>query len=156
MSFLIHSVLLVSVLVAAVDEDLSSDESGTKKRRELLARRPSYRKILNDLSSPVSKMDDDSNSSQSQDGQDSFVQASALQLTAHGDATPATQGLQTLTMTNASPTSASNSTGGTTIVQYAQGPDGQFYIPAKKSKRVTIVVIVVVAVAATAIEHQEQ
>jgi len=32
-------------------------------------------------------------------------------------------------MTNASPTSASNSTGGTTIVQYAQGPDGQFYIP---------------------------
>ncbi|RUS69097.1 hypothetical protein EGW08_023139 [Elysia chlorotica] len=117
------------VRVATVDEDLSSDESGTKKRRELLARRPSYRKILNDLSSPVSKMDDDSNSSQSQDGQDSFVQANALQLTAHGDATPATQGLQTLTMTNASPTSASNSTGGTTIVQYAQGPDGQFYIP---------------------------
>ena len=59
----------------------------------------------------------------------SDVQANALQLTAHGDATPATQGLQTLTMTNASPTSASNSTGGTTIVQYAQGPDGQFYIP---------------------------
>nr|QBL95833.1 cAMP-response element binding protein 1 [Onchidium reevesii]QEI10542.1 cAMP-response element binding protein 1 [Onchidium reevesii] len=116
------------VRVAAVDEDLSSDDSEAKKRREILARRPSYRKILNDLSSP-SKMDDDSNSSQSQDGQDSFVQANTLQLTAHGDATPATQGLQTLTMTNASPTSASNSTGSTTIVQYAQGPDGQFYIP---------------------------
>lgn len=59
------------------------------------------------------------------------VQTGALQLTSHGEATPASQGLQTLTMTNASPTSASNSTGGTTIVQYAQGPDGQFYIPGK-------------------------
>lgn len=96
------------VRVAAVDEDLPSDDL-VKKRREILTRRPSYRKILNDLSSPVSKMDDDSNSSQSNDGHDSC--------------------LQTLTMTNASPTSASNSTGGTTIVQYAQGPDGQFYIP---------------------------
>ena len=59
-------------------------------------------------------------------------QSNALQLTAHGDHhhhTSASQGLQTLTMTNASPTSATNSTGGTTIVQYAQGPDGQFYIP---------------------------
>ncbi|XP_055863577.1 cyclic AMP-responsive element-binding protein 1-like isoform X4 [Biomphalaria glabrata] len=114
--------------VATVDDDLSSDDSDAKKRREILARRPSYRKILNDLSSPVNKMEDDSNSSQSQDGQE-YVQSGTLQLTAHGDATPATQGLQTLTMTNASPTSASNSTGGTTIVQYAQGPDGQFYIP---------------------------
>ncbi|XP_059161669.1 cyclic AMP-responsive element-binding protein 1-like isoform X3 [Physella acuta] len=77
------------VRVAAVDDDLSSDDSDAKKRREILARRPSYRKILNDLSSPVTKMEDDSNSSQSQDGQD----------------------------------------WGTTIVQYAQGPDGQFYIP---------------------------
>ncbi|XP_059161665.1 cyclic AMP-responsive element-binding protein 1-like isoform X1 [Physella acuta] len=116
------------VRVAAVDDDLSSDDSDAKKRREILARRPSYRKILNDLSSPVTKMEDDSNSSQSQDGQD-YGQGGTLQLSAHGDATPATQGLQTLTMTNASPTSASNSTGGTTIVQYAQGPDGQFYIP---------------------------
>ncbi|BFZ01726.1 hypothetical protein BsWGS_04764 [Bradybaena similaris] len=78
------------VRVATVEDDLSSDDSETNKRREILARRPSYRKILNDLSSPGSKMDDDSNSSQSQDGQDSC---------------------------------------GTTIVQYAQGPDGQFYIP---------------------------
>ena len=46
------------------------------------------------------------------------------------DGTPVTQGLQTLTMTNSSPTSASSAGGGsTTIVQYAQGPDGQFYIP---------------------------
>ena len=40
-----------------------------------------------------------------------------------GDA--GTPGLQTLTMTN----SSSAATAGTTIVQYAQGPDGQFFIP---------------------------
>lgn len=118
------------VRVAAVNEDLSSDEPDVKRRREILTRRPSYRKILNDISSPLSKMDDDSNSSGSQDGHDGYnVQGNAMSLASHGDGTPASQGLQTLTMTNASPTSASNSTGGTTIVQYAQGPDGQFYIP---------------------------
>lgn len=62
----------------------------------------------------------------------SDVQTGTLHLTAHGDASHAAQGLQTLTMTNASPTSA-NSAGGTTIVQYAQGPDGQFYIPGNNS-----------------------
>lgn len=42
----------------------------------------------------------------------------------------ATQGLQTLTMTNVNPTTATpTSAPGATIVQYAQGPDGQFYIP---------------------------
>ncbi|PVD30558.1 hypothetical protein C0Q70_09826 [Pomacea canaliculata] len=130
------------VRVANVDDDLHSEDSETKKRREILARRPSYRKILNDLSSPVNKMDEDSNSSQSQDDQETaqnlttsanavhyqqVVPAGTLQL---ADGTPVTQGLQTLTMTNASPTSAANAgTGGATIVQYAQGPDGQFYIP---------------------------
>lgn len=131
------------VRVANVDDDLSSDESeAARKRREILARRPSYRKILNDLSSPVNKMDDDSNSSQSQDGDhdgaqnlsnsansvhyQQVVPAGTLQL---ADGTPVTQGLQTLTMTNSSPTSASSTGGSATIVQYAQGPDGQFYIP---------------------------
>ena len=54
------------------------------------------------------------------------VQGGALQL---ADGTPVTQGLQTLTMTNSSPTSASNAGSNASIVQYAQGPDGQFYIP---------------------------
>ncbi|XP_076467188.1 cAMP-responsive element modulator-like isoform X4 [Babylonia areolata] len=138
-----NSVQTIQVVrVANVDEELSED-SETRKRREILARRPSYRKILNDLSSPVSKMDDESNSSQSQDGDHDAAQnltsssnavhyqqvvpAGTLQL---ADGTPVTQGLQTLTMTNSSPTSASSAGGGgATIVQYAQGPDGQFYIP---------------------------
>ncbi|XP_050388755.1 cAMP-responsive element modulator isoform X2 [Patella vulgata] len=132
------------VRVAAVDEDVSSDDSEARRRREILARRPSYRKILNDLSSPVTKMDEESNSSQSQDGevidaaqnltsvgnavhyQQATVPAGTI--LAHADGTAVSQGLQTLTMTNTSPSSG-NTAQGTTIVQYAQGPDGQFYIP---------------------------
>ena len=56
----------------------------------------------------------------------SVIPAGALQVAAAGDG--ATQGLQTLTMTNAT-TSSSAPTTGATIVQYAQGPDGQFFIP---------------------------
>ncbi|XP_022304786.1 cAMP-responsive element modulator-like isoform X2 [Crassostrea virginica] len=110
------------VRVAPVDEDLS-DDSESKKRREMLSRRPSYRKILNELSSPVSvsKIEEESNSSQSQDG-DSPEGASNMTGVQYQ------QGLQTLTMTNASPSTTSAATGAT-IVQYAQGPDGQFFIP---------------------------
>lgn len=128
------------VRVAAVDDDMSDDADG-KKRREILSRRPSYRKILNELSSPVTKMEDESNSSQSQDGESQeaatnlsthagvqfqqVVPSGAIQITSDG--TSVAQGLQTLTMTNASPTTSAAT--GATIVQYAQGPDGQFYIP---------------------------
>ena len=40
-------------------------------------------------------------------------------------------GMQTLTMTNAASTAAqvANNSTGATIVQYAQGADGQFFIP---------------------------
>lgn len=130
------------VRVAPVDEDLS-DDSENKKRREMLSRRPSYRKILNELSSPVavSKIEEESNSSQSQDGdspegtsnlsgvqyqQGSFLPAGTIQIS-NSDGVAVSQGLQTLTMTNASPSTTSAT--GATIVQYAQGPDGQFFIP---------------------------
>ena len=42
-----------------------------------------------------------------------------------------TQGLQTLTMTNAGVGSTAVSPAGATIVQYAQSADGQFFIPGK-------------------------
>ncbi|XP_021356380.1 cAMP-responsive element modulator-like isoform X2 [Mizuhopecten yessoensis] len=128
------------VRVAAVDDDINEECEG-KKRREILSRRPSYRKILNELSSPVTKMEEESNSSQSQDGESQeaatnlsthsgvqfqqVVPSGAIQITSDG--TSVAQGLQTLTMTNASPTTSAAT--GATIVQYAQGPDGQFYIP---------------------------
>lgn len=135
------------VRVAPVEEDLSDDSDG-KKRREILSRRPSYRKIFNELSSPVSvtKIDEESNSSQSQDGdsQDfkdasaiqystaAVVPAGTIQISVNQDGSPIAAGLQTLTMTNANPatTAASAASAGATIVQYAQGPDGQqYYIP---------------------------
>lgn len=136
------------VRVAQVDDDLSDDTE--KKRREILTRRPSFRKIYNELSSPVSiaKIEEESNSSQSQDGdsQDgsssglgstalqyqsaTVIPSGAIQISVSADGTPVAQGLQTLTMTNASPASSGVATAGATIVQYAQGPDGQqFYIP---------------------------
>ena len=55
-----------------------------------------------------------------------MVPAQTIQIAAHGDGAT-TQGLQTLTMTNVNTTQAN--TPGATIVQYAQGPDGQFFIP---------------------------
>lgn len=135
------------VRVAQVDEDLTEDAEG-KKRREILSRRPSYRKILNDLSSPVSvsKIDEESNSSQSQDGESqevanslsnsaiqyqnaTVIPSGAIQISVNADGTPVAHGLQTLTMTN-SPSSSGSASTGATIVQYAQGADGQqFYIP---------------------------
>ena len=42
-----------------------------------------------------------------------------------------TQGLQTLTMTNAGVGSTTVTPAGATIVQYAQSADGQFFIPGK-------------------------
>ncbi|KAL3832094.1 hypothetical protein ACJMK2_023818 [Sinanodonta woodiana] len=129
------------VRVAPVEDDLSDDSDG-KKRREILSRRPSYRKILNELSSPVSvsRIDEESNSSQSQDGESEDAASNLTANSLHYQQTPGTfqinadgtmtQGLQTLTMTNASPTSTTAVTAGATIVQYATGPDGQhYYIP---------------------------
>lgn len=148
-----------TIQVATVDDDLTDGAEG-RKRREILARRPSYRKILNDLSSecPSIKIEEESSSNQSQDGQETseaasnltttnsiqyqptavlgqmdglpLVQSGAIQITTHPEGTVAGQGLQTLTMTNANPSSGASATPGTaTIVQYAQGPDGQFLIP---------------------------
>ena len=111
-------------------------EDESRKRREILARRPSYRKILNDLSSTEAagavtaipaeiKQEDDSD----RDGGTTVqiggqylkvLPASAIQL---GSQDGTLQGIQTLTMTNA------GGAGGA-IVQYAtQGQDGQFYVP---------------------------
>uniref|UniRef100_T1J8H7 BZIP domain-containing protein n=1 Tax=Strigamia maritima TaxID=126957 RepID=T1J8H7_STRMM len=119
------------------DDGTAEDEN--KKRREILARRPSYRKILNELSSadtPISAdvKDDGTLSSEtsSQEATDAantitvagvtVVPAGAIQI-ATGSQGEGIQGLQTLTMSNAN----AGTTG--TIVQYAQGQDGQFFVP---------------------------
>ncbi|CAN7996354.1 unnamed protein product, partial [Ixodes hexagonus] len=128
----------------ATGQAMLTGEDESKKRREILARRPSYRKILNELSSTeaqgaVASLTEEAKEEQEDDpdgtitvagtqyhtaaGLLKVVPASAIQLatvTQEGSL----QGLQTLTMTNA----GSATTAGT-IVQYAQGQDGQFFVP---------------------------
>ncbi|XP_046992839.1 cyclic AMP-responsive element-binding protein 1 isoform X2 [Schistocerca americana] len=96
------SLQTLQVVETASDDSLSNDDEASKKRRDILTRRPSYRKILNDLG-----------------GGEIAVIPGTIQIGSQGETV---QGLHTLTMTNAS-------TGGA-IVQYAtQGQDGQFFVP---------------------------
>ncbi|XP_077102814.1 cyclic AMP-responsive element-binding protein 1a isoform X1 [Siphateles boraxobius] len=126
--------------IAESDDSQESVDSVTdcQKRREILSRRPSYRKILNDLSSDApavprieeEKSEEDSTPAittvtmptpiyQTSSGQYiAITQGGAIQLANNG--TDGVQGLQTLTMTN-----AAGAQQGTTILQYAQTSDGQ-------------------------------
>ncbi|XP_068575417.1 cyclic AMP-responsive element-binding protein 1-like [Cebidichthys violaceus] len=136
----IQSPQVQTVQISTVAESEDSQESvdsvtDCQKRREILSRRPSYRKILNDLSSDVpavprieeEKSEDDAPAIttvtmptpiyQTSSGQYiAITQGGAIQLANNG--TDGVQGLQTLTMANAGQ-------GGATILQYAQTTDGQ-------------------------------
>ncbi|XP_064879285.1 cyclic AMP-responsive element-binding protein 1-like [Oncorhynchus nerka] len=142
----IQSPQVQTVQISTVAEDSQDSQESvdsvtdSQKRREILSRRPSYRKILNDLSSDVSavppieeeKSEDDSTPSittvamptscpiyQTASGQYiAITQGGAIQLANNG--TDGMQGMQTLTMTN-----AAGAQQGTTILQYAQTSDGQ-------------------------------
>lgn len=113
-------------------QDSSDSGSSNQKTREILARRPSYRKILNDLSAEemVNRNDGEDETSassamttvslptpiyQTSSGQYIAIASNgSLQLAgAEG-----VQSLQTLTMTNSNPSQP-------TILQYAQTADGQ-------------------------------
>ncbi|XP_043273854.1 cyclic AMP-responsive element-binding protein 1 isoform X5 [Venturia canescens] len=127
------SLQTLQVVETGSDDSFSDDES-PKKRRDLLTRRASYRKILNDLSAseiaaghlpPIeSSLECDSNvdsdmSSHSLHYQ-TVIPAGTIQIATQGEGVP---GLHTLTMSNAT-------TAGGAIVQYAQGQDTQFFVPA--------------------------
>ncbi|XP_070786435.1 cyclic AMP-responsive element-binding protein 1-like isoform X1 [Enoplosus armatus] len=137
----IQSPQVQTVQISTVAESEDSQESvdsvtDSQKRREILSRRPSYRKILNDLSSDVpgvprieeEKSEDDTAPAittvtmptpiyQTSSGQYiAITQGGAIQLANNG--TDGVQGLQTLTMANATQP-------GATILQYAQTSDGQ-------------------------------
>ncbi|KAI7808806.1 cyclic AMP-responsive element-binding protein 1b [Triplophysa rosa] len=139
----IQSPHVQTVQISTVVESEDSQESvdsvvDSQKRREILSRRPSYRKILNDLSSDApgvprieeEKSEEDSAPAittvtmptpiyQTSSGQYiAITQGGAIQLANNG--TDGMQGLQTLTMTNAAAAQQ-----GTTILQYAQTSDGQ-------------------------------
>ncbi|MEQ2299822.1 Cyclic AMP-responsive element-binding protein 1 [Ameca splendens] len=138
----IQSPQVQAVQIAAVESEDSQESvdsvTDSQKRREILSRRPSYRKILNDLSSDTpavprieeEKSEDDSGPAittvtmptpiyQTSSGQYiAITQGGAIQLASNG--TDGVQGLQTLTMANAAAAQP-----GTTILQYAQTSDGQ-------------------------------
>nr|CAG4649683.1 EOG090X0DMT [Scapholeberis mucronata] len=141
-----------------IDNSGLHEDENTKKRREILARRPSYRKILNELGGcEISEdkgdspgIDSDSSSSspappsshnqrtassvaisgthyQTAAGLIKVLPGGTIQLattagnTSQGLGDGGGQALPTLTMTN--------TPGGGAIVQYAQGQDGQFFVP---------------------------
>ncbi|XP_017282356.1 cyclic AMP-responsive element-binding protein 1 isoform X2 [Kryptolebias marmoratus] len=138
----IQSPHVQTVQISTVESEDSQESvdsvTDSQKRREILSRRPSYRKILNDLSSDApavprieeEKSEDDSASAittvtmptpiyQTSSGQYiAITQGGAIQLANNG--TDGVQGLQTLTMANAAAAQP-----GATILQYAQTSDGQ-------------------------------
>ncbi|XP_060898610.1 cyclic AMP-dependent transcription factor ATF-1 isoform X2 [Labrus mixtus] len=120
------------------DSQDSSDSGGVtaQKTREILARRPSYRKILNELSSEeVTHIEVKDNSPASTGVTGVTVPTTPIYQTSSGQyitisangtiqlATPGSegiQGLQAVAMAN-----SGGAQQGTTILQYAQTPDGQ-------------------------------
>ncbi|KAL4655506.1 cyclic AMP-dependent transcription factor ATF-1 isoform X1 [Arapaima gigas] len=117
------------------DSQESSDSAASShKSREILARRPSYRKILNDLSAEeVASRNEGEEENTSSSAMTTVTVPTPIYQTSTGQyiaiapngtiqlASPGAegvQGLQTLTMTNSAQQ-------GATILQYAQTPDGQ-------------------------------
>ncbi|XP_017777090.1 PREDICTED: cyclic AMP response element-binding protein B isoform X10 [Nicrophorus vespilloides] len=90
----------LQVVETTASDDSYSDDESPKKRRDLLTRRPSYRKILNDLGG----------------GEIAVIPAGAIQISSGEGG----QSIHTLSMTN-------SGTAGAAIVQYAQGQE--FFVP---------------------------
>lgn len=117
-------------------QDSSDSGASAQKTRELLARRPSYRKILNELSAEEVTSHNEGEEENASSGVSTVtVPSQPIYQTSTGQyitiapngtiqlANPGSegiQGLQTLTMTN-----SGSAQQGTTILQYAQTPDGQ-------------------------------
>ncbi|CAM9233573.1 unnamed protein product [Bubo scandiacus] len=145
----IQSPHMQAVQVASIADESAESEGiiDSQKRREILSRRPSYRKILNELSSDaaaVPKIEEEEKSEDegvplgisamamptslyhSNAGQYfTITQGGTIQIS--NPASDGVHGLQTLTMTNSGAPQP-----GATIVQYAgQSPDGtqQFFVP---------------------------
>ncbi|NXV27622.1 CREM protein, partial [Rissa tridactyla] len=145
----IQSPHMQAIQVASIADESAESEGiiDSQKRREILSRRPSYRKILNELSSdapavPKIEEEEKSDDEGAPSGISAMAMPTSLYHTNTGQYITITQGgtiqisnpssdgvhgLQTLTMTNSGAPQP-----GATIVQYAgQSPDGtqQFFVP---------------------------
>ncbi|NXD82731.1 CREM protein, partial [Halcyon senegalensis] len=145
----IQSPHMQAVQVASLADESAESEGITdsQKRREILSRRPSYRKILNELSSDAPAVPRIEEEEKSEDeGAPSGISAMAIPSSLYhsntgqyititqggtiqisNPASDGARGLQAATMTNSGAPQP-----GATIVQYAgQSPDGtqQFFVP---------------------------
>nr|XP_056712948.1 cAMP-responsive element modulator isoform X4 [Euleptes europaea] len=139
----------IAQVVSATNADESTESEAvidSQKRGEILSRRPSYRKILNDLSSDAPGVNKIEEGKPEEEGAPSGIPTMAVPTSLYQTSTgqyiaiaqggaiqisnptsDGVQGLQTLTMTNSGAPQP-----GATIVQYAaQTPDGtqQFFVP---------------------------
>ncbi|NWZ38066.1 CREM protein, partial [Brachypodius atriceps] len=130
----IQSPHMQAVQVASIADEAAQSEViiDSQKRREILSRRPSYRKILNELSSDapaVAKIEEEEKSED--EGTPSGISAMAMPTSLYhtntGQYLTISQGGTIQTVTNSGAPQA-----GATIVQYAaQSSDGtqQFFVP---------------------------
>ncbi|NWT53871.1 CREM protein, partial [Erythrocercus mccallii] len=130
----IQSPHMQAVQVASIADEAAQPEViiDSQKRREILSRRPSYRKILNELSSDapaVAKIEEEEKSED--EGTPSGISAMAMPTSLYhtntGQYLTISQGGTIQTVTNSGAPQP-----GATIVQYAaQSPDGtqQFFVP---------------------------
>ncbi|NXD24521.1 CREM protein, partial [Spelaeornis formosus] len=130
----IQSPHMQAVQVASIADEAAQSEViiDSKKRREILSRRPSYRKILNELSSDapaIAKIDEEEKSED--EGTPSGISAVAMPTSLYhtntGQYLTISQGGTIQTVTNSGAPQP-----GATIVQYAaQSSDGtqQFFVP---------------------------
>lgn len=119
----------LQVVETTGSDDSYSDDESPKKVRDMLSRRDSFKKILNDINGSeiagkaalfffllsififelyIYKI-----------AKNTVIPGGTIQIATQGEGVP---GLHTLTMSNAATT-------GGTIVQYAQGQDTQFFVP---------------------------
>ncbi|XP_043248400.1 cyclic-AMP response element binding protein B isoform X2 [Colletes latitarsis] len=128
------SLQTLQVVETGSDDSFSDSEESPEQRGGILTRRPSYKKILNELgggeitdgrlppleSSSECDSNVDSEVSSHSLHYQTVIPAGTIQIATQAEGVP---GLHTLTMSNAA-------TAGGAIVQYAQGQDTQFFVPA--------------------------
>ncbi|XP_050664496.1 cyclic AMP response element-binding protein B isoform X2 [Leptidea sinapis] len=108
------------------DDSGSDDESPKRKYREMLTRRPSYRKILNDLGG-AEIADNRMGTKPGPENEVSLTSPLSFAPVIPAGALQTEGGLHTLAV--------SGTTGGGAIVQYATGQDGQFYVPEDQTRK---------------------
>ncbi|XP_013182293.1 PREDICTED: cyclic AMP response element-binding protein B isoform X2 [Papilio xuthus] len=111
---------------SCTDDSCSDDESPKRKYREMLTRRPSYRKILNDLGG-AEIADNRMGSKPGCENEVSLSTPLSFAPVIPAGALQTESGLHTLAVSGAA--------GGGTIVQYATNQDGQFYVPEDQTRK---------------------